>query len=415
MNQLPPQVAESLREFHQIAAGAPLWPGFHPERTPLVLHGRDAAILVGHPDPPDGYTALAPFLGRPVYVGRPAPEMMANTATVIRGALCALAELPGQSQDPPRYARLLLHECFHVFQQQSLRALPQPDPRFLTLYPENDAENNALSIIENRLLAAALRGDSGAPARFLAVRELRQRRFGEGLCVYEARQEYNEGTPTYIEMQAGMPLPELTGLLENCNCGGRWAGNRRFYFTGAAIALLLDRLAPGWQERFARGGTTLQQLLREAVGDNLPPAESVLLGEGHAAVLDAERQGEEARRREIGALLAGLESGPGCRVEISIVAAPGCGWDPSRVTVVRPGIRLHTRWFAAIGQEIRVEIEGICLEDRERQVAVVRLPEPPVVTSERPFQFEGMGLKGSAPAGRLAQTPLGWEIRLGPS
>ncbi|HWI63209.1 MAG TPA: hypothetical protein VNT75_15305 [Symbiobacteriaceae bacterium] len=402
MQQLPQLVIEALQEFHRIAAEVPLWPGYRPETTPLVLHGPESAFLVGHPAPLPGYTALEPICGRTVHVGPRHPDMNANTAHAVGGVLCALAMLPHESQGAAEYARLLLHECFHAHQDSVMKTVPKPDPKFMALYPENDPANNALAVAENRLLVAALGGDAEAPARFLAVRLHRHGRYGEGLRVYETRQEYNEGTPTYIEVQAGQPLSALTDRLLQCNIGAKWAGNYRFYATGMALALLLDRRLPDWKERLARGRETLQELLAATVAQPLPDVGAVLAEAGYPELLAAEEAREVERRRRIDELLAQLEPGAGgYRVEIEIGRAPGCGWNPSAVMVVRPGLRLHPGFFRAMGHAIRIEIQGLCLEDRERQIAVVNLPESPVVTGTAPFRFEGPGLKGEAPAGRI--------------
>lgn len=412
MQQLPQKVIDALHEFHRIAAEVPLWPGYRPETTPLVLHGQEFAFLVGHPAPLAGYTELPPVCGRTVHVGPRQPDMSANTALVIGGVLCALAQLPYDAQSVSDYARLLLHECFHAYQQLGLQAVPKPDSSFMALYPENDPANNALAQVENRLLVAALDGDTEAPARFLAVRLYRHGRYGEGLRVYETRQEYNEGTPTYIEVQAGQPVAELTDRLLQCNVGARWAGNYRFYLTGLVMALLLDRRMPDWKARLPLGRETLQDLLAATV--DLPPVEEVLTAAGYPELLAAEEQREVERRRRIDELLARLEpAGGGCRVEIEIGRAPGCVWNPSAVMVVRPGLRLHPGFFTAMGREIRIEIQGLCLEDRERQVAVVKLPEPPAVTGTAPFRFEGAGLKGVAPAGSIEGAGDRFRIRIG--
>ncbi len=46
--------------------------------------------------------------------------------------------------------------------------------------------------------------------------------------------------------------------LRQANVAGKWAASRRLYFTGAAIALLLDTLMPGWHSRLAEGGWSMQ-------------------------------------------------------------------------------------------------------------------------------------------------------------
>lgn len=112
--------------------------------------------------------------------------MTANTPQVIGGVFCAVAAIPDSSADPEKYTRLLLHECFHVFQQKGLSAVAPPDFQQMGRYPENDSVNNAMAVVENRLLVAALEGDSAATSGFLAVRQTRQSHLEQGLAVYEA-------------------------------------------------------------------------------------------------------------------------------------------------------------------------------------------------------------------------------------
>jgi hypothetical protein len=43
------------------------------------------------------------------------------------------------------------------------------------------------------------------------------------------------------------------------------SGDTRFYYSGNALAVLLDRLSPGWKPRALPGGEFLDVLLREAL------------------------------------------------------------------------------------------------------------------------------------------------------
>ena len=106
-------------------------------------------------------------------------------------------------------------------------------------------------------------------AAFLAVRLARheylaRQNLGE-VCLYEERSEFNEGTPTYIEVKAGKPVAEP--LIRSANPMRRQVGGiQAFYATGAALALLLDVLAPGWHQRIAEGKLLpLQSLLAESM------------------------------------------------------------------------------------------------------------------------------------------------------
>lgn len=410
---------------HRIAAETMLWPGWPFDQTPLVLHGAQEAVLIGHPAPPEGYRRVGELAGRPLFQGPRLPEMAANTAAEVAGHLAALAMLPAEPLDSvDGYARLLLHEAFHVYQQTGLRAVagaPLPMGEAMGRYPENDPPNNAMAVVENRWLIAALGGEEGAVAAVLSVRRHRHRRLerrGLGdLADYERFVEYSEGSPTYVELQAGLPLPTLTERLALCNRGGRWAAYQRFYYTGAALALLLDQRLPGWQERFAAGGVTLQGLVESVAGAALPPVSRVLEPQGFTAVLEEEERGEAERRAKIDSLLAELRSGPGVPVAIHLPpTAGGVMWDPRSVMNIAPGARLHPTHCGASGPEgLRVEIHRLCLEERgaNGRTLTLRLPERPAGRLEAGrFRLEAPGLTIDAPSGTVEQGADGVQIWL---
>lgn len=164
-------------------------------------------------------------------------------------------------------------------------------------YPVHDPVNNALAIVENQQLIAALAGDGLGLGRFLSVRLHRQKRLGRtgaaAVVAYEQRVEWAEGVPTYIELRAGRPQDHLVAGLREANAGGRGAAFERFAWSGAAQALLLDRVAPGWQGE--AGGRSLQELLLAAVGE-IPAVGGVVKAVGFTEVLEREEQFELARR-----------------------------------------------------------------------------------------------------------------------
>jgi hypothetical protein len=53
-------------------------------------------------------------------------------------------------------------------------------------------------------------------------------------------------------------------LKEAANTQGR-SGDARFYYSGNALAVLLDRLMPGWKSRAVPGAENLDDLLQQAV------------------------------------------------------------------------------------------------------------------------------------------------------
>lgn len=170
-------------------------------------------------------------------------------------------------------------------------------------YPVHDPVNNALAIVENEQLIAALQGDGQGLGRFLSVRLHRQKRLGRTgageMVGYEQTAELAQGLPAYLEMRAGRPLEELFAHLKACNVSGRWADRERFRWTGAAQGLLLDQVAPGWPERLTGEGPSLQGLLLAAAGE-IPAVGGVVKAVGFTAVLEREEQAELARRQRMG-------------------------------------------------------------------------------------------------------------------
>lgn len=402
---LPAPVRAALAQMRTLTLDKRLWPGWDPLQIPLVLHGGEVAFLIGHPSAPPGYEPAGEAHGRPVFAGRPLPEMAANTARVVASHWCALAMLPaGPEADPAAYARLLLHEAFHVhhFTQLS-QALPSPGMATMQTmgrYPENDAVNNALAVVENRLLSDALTGDDEPVLDFLAVRLLRHQRLSEELRAYEQLCEYSEGLAHYIEAHAGLPLADLAARLREASLGGKWAAWQRFYYSGAAQALLLDRLLPGWQERLMQGGQTLQSLLLSAAGEPMPDGAAVLAAAGYDELLLAEQEREAARRAEVDRLLHALYTGAGILVEVAVPPGGGLVFDPRNIQVLEPGVRLHTR-MAGIRAPggIEVQIDRLCLEQQGPHRLLVRLPEAPTVTSPAPFRLQAPGFLAAGPGG----------------
>lgn len=177
---------------------------------------------------------------------------------------------------------------------------------------------------------------------------------------------FNEGTPTHVEVRAGKPVSEVIEGLDRSNVAGKWAALRRFYSSGAAIALLLDVLTPGWHGRLAGGGQTLQSLLTEAVGQPLPDAAQVLETAGYDEILVSEQASERERRARIDSMYGELTSGPGVPVEIEVPEGAFTLFDPNNILIVKAGTRFHTRITGLRSPHgIVVDITRLCLEDAE--------------------------------------------------
>jgi hypothetical protein len=193
-----------------------------------------------------------------------------------------------------------LHENFHAYQ-----ALVAPG-RFADAelayadgdrYWTADAAMHEAWQTEIELLVQALQADQAADAadlagRFLAQRQ--QRRLEQGLdpalVAYEQRLEWLEGLAMYVEFSSWrtasntpgyQSLPTLAddpGFHDYHTFERHWSrqlgemkrqatqsNDIRFYFSGMAQAVLLDRLMPDWKDRTLSDAIWIETLLAEAI------------------------------------------------------------------------------------------------------------------------------------------------------
>ncbi len=201
-----------------------------------------------------------------------------------------------------QFISLIAHESFHAYQG---RVAPdrlrdaEESLREEQGYPWDDASLTAAWQSELDLLAEGLRAQTvektaAAAADFLALRG--QRRAEAGLTPrqidFERQREWLEGQARYMELalwraaaQSADYTPaaatqSLTDFSGYATFDTRWdreieqlsrmandPGEGRFYYTGMAMAMMLDRLQPGWQNRALEPGVYLEDLLAEAVED----------------------------------------------------------------------------------------------------------------------------------------------------
>jgi len=204
------------------------------------------------------------------------------------------------------YISLVMHENFHAFTGMSAPARlagAENANAYSNSYPWDDQSLQESWKSELDLLAqgakAAWGDGSDAEVKDLARRFLAQRdgrrttfKLTPGLAEFEKQREWLEGLARYVELdiwrQAYLtsgydPIPAVLEDPDFKNYAGfesRWKdeinqfkymvddeGDGRFYYTGMAQAVMLDRLLPGWKERALQEGVWLEDLLREATGN----------------------------------------------------------------------------------------------------------------------------------------------------
>ena len=209
--------------------------------------------------------------------------------------------------DSDKYISLITHESFHAYigiqAERHLIHAEEVGVQQAPAYPWGDAVNCAAWQEELDTLTAAVRADSHDESlqlarEFLEVRSERRDscRLATRLIEYEQQREWLEGLAKYVEMEAWRqgataqrytphPATEKLGDFHTYDGFqnawnrevdqiGRMAsdeGDGRFYYTGMAQAILLDRLMPDWKGGALTGGTTVEGLLDFAVNDPQSP------------------------------------------------------------------------------------------------------------------------------------------------
>ena len=199
------------------------------------------------------------------------------------------------------YISLVAHESFHAYQgivvPERLAAAETAVSRSESNYPWTDTAFQEAWQIELDLLAEAVQAETDAEMadlvrQFLAQRALRRQEtaLDNQLVDYERQREWLEGLARYVELemwrQASLAeaYEPTAALLTDPDFAGyatfdkRWSqeldqigrmandeGDGRFYYSGMAQAVLLDRLMPNWKDFVLDEGFFLDELLATAV------------------------------------------------------------------------------------------------------------------------------------------------------
>jgi len=198
------------------------------------------------------------------------------------------------------YVGGLAHESFHAYQGTNLPdklAAAERSYQWEEGYPlEQDAFIEAwkheLDLLMKAVLASSLEESRGLASQFLAAREERRKQAGltYGSLAYERNREWLEGMAKYAELtlqrRAGAdpdyrPLPAIQedpnfsdyrsrerywkGQMKELQRMAGRDGDIRFYYSGFAQGVLLDRFLPGWKERLWAEDIWLEELLAQAL------------------------------------------------------------------------------------------------------------------------------------------------------
>jgi hypothetical protein len=291
------ELAEILRL--KVELGDQVWPGLSRFVVLLIFYNERYEFLVGEANPPSPWEVVrsGSFQGQPYF--RRAAEKSQSFAVAVgarwAGCLGTLEHM--NSRIPFRLSRefhvvLALHEVFHAFQAT---LAPQRFAKAISVYksedkyPSHDPQFSSAWNREGEALSEALRATeeaavSGLVKRFLDAREARRSQvmLDPELISYECELEWLEGLAKYAEVRfyelaasraselayasyrLGHPFwpADLARLRRNLGGQGE---DLRFYLSGAAQAILLDRLSPGWKAEALEMKSNLEGFLRAAI------------------------------------------------------------------------------------------------------------------------------------------------------
>ena len=349
----PPSASQDVFAYVRAldeAAARGVWPGFSPTGIPVALYDGEHTILLRHPSPPPEFS---PMPGRPgvvIATGRH-PGVAGNSTRDIGGVRTATV-IATPAQPVERTMLAVVEEVFHVFwlaRHPSFR----PNEMARYAYPLDDVENLGRLLAENEALALALEAEriddaAGWAAAALGIRRERVPRLAEDVRVYETSLEMMEGTANYVaRVSVGEPAFRTAERLRATRPAEdiRW----RFYDTGAALCLLLDRLSPGWQERSDRQpALTIVELMDEALRGRdtaaAPFSKADTAGfQARAAASIADLGGRRQRLR------ADFSARPGGRIVIDVMARAEPfrvqRFDPINLTVLDAGTVAHANYL----------------------------------------------------------------------
>ncbi len=328
-----------------------LWPGFDATRYSIAIFDGQRTLLFRHPDPPDEFRPLEGHEGVWVSPGKH-PAMRWNSNADIGGTPTATLLLtiePGRSVEYE--AHILFHEVFHLF-SKPLHPTWRPNEMWRYSYPMDDVDNYRQLLLEEEALARAVESetdDSAASwtAATLAIRTQRSAKLSEDHRSFETALELQEGTAVYMGRSAIGIADNTEKLREDRGPEGiRW----RFYETGSAIAVVLDRLLPEWKQALdAEPESTFTELLEIAIAGRGAAPATFTNGELNA-VSDRAQAAMSDLKGERAALYEDF-SGRGKRVVVRLADEDeqlGTGrFNPMAVEVLDHGEVLQTHFLTA--------------------------------------------------------------------
>ena len=396
-----------IRAFDEAGAKS-IWPGFDARAWPLAVFDGERTILLRHPNPPPEFQPAPERPGALVFPGR-FPAVTGNSTRDIGGVRTATV-VATTAEEVENALLASVEEVFHVFWLSRHTGF-RPNEMARYGYPLTDVENLRLILAEDEALARALATEDGAAAwAGAAIRLRRERtpRLEPEVLAYETALEMMEGTANFAARFAvGEKVDKTVARLRERRPAEaiRW----RFYDTGAALCMLLERLQPDWKVRLDTDPDLTILALLDAAVSRLE-IEPVEFSAAEAAELRARAEGAATalaeRRRQ---LRKEVLERPGARVVIA--AAPGAEpfdlprFDPINLFVLDGGEVAHANFLNLSGASGTVEMANPGFARRSFAGTVgLTVPAGPHPLGTRIRALTVVGIQGEPKIGRDGDT-----------
>lgn len=244
-----------------------LWPDWRLVDTPVIVFEPGGfEVAIDHPNPQSTHRPIDEHDSITVSSGP--SELRGSTAIDIDGTRCGIIDL--SESEGAIALPLIFHEAFHVYQHDCMSHLWH-DFDVASEYPDDDPTDNALRVIERRILDEARSSDDPIEdlARFSVVRHHRLDQLDEEIATYDQRGELIEGLASYIDHRISTHLlrdednlpdaiadpmadrvrDDISTWLELKQPDDSLGGYQRYWYdNGATLGTVLDRIEPSWRE-----------------------------------------------------------------------------------------------------------------------------------------------------------------------
>ncbi len=307
----------------------PLWPDFNVSEIPVMVYDSANTWLFGSDLAPDGFTEVKDHRGVYRYGGqhplvRGNSIVRVNDNWVATSVFSSYARRTGEKYSAGDLAGIIIHEQFHIFQRINHPRWQQNDG-LLLLYPTETLEALFLRRVEKEAFKrAVLSGNTGEingwVKEALRYRYQRLNMINQVFGQYEKELQRTEGLSDYIEKVARELDPLNASDITN---GIAPAGVRDLgYVEGRWIAMILDKINPGWKLTLEENDTLYLEDILEKSANGLPGT-TTSFSNDEIDIIRANADGDflkwqEKKKQEI----EQFNDLPGYRLEINAVAKP---------------------------------------------------------------------------------------------